>query len=83
MTFVTSEPSIGHPGLAGVGHSKGMLGSELRQHHVNRMKKGKWVHSAKLAFERYFLRKVRKGTAENIFEKYVLKSLGSERLRPS
>ena len=29
MTFVTSEPYIGHLGLGGVGDSKGMLESEL------------------------------------------------------
>ncbi len=56
---------------------------EMPPRNVNWMKKGKWVHYAKVAFERYFLRKVRKGTAENIFEKYVLKSLGIEKLRPS
>ena len=31
MTFVTSEPYIGHLGLDGVGDTKGLLESELRQ----------------------------------------------------
>lgn len=35
MTFVTSEPYIGHLGLGGVGDSRGMLESDLRQHHIN------------------------------------------------
>ena len=41
MTYVTSEPYIGHLGLSGVGDSKGMLESELRNHHIN------WVTNAK------------------------------------
>ena len=34
MTFVTSEPYIGHMGLGGVGDSKGLLESEMRQRHI-------------------------------------------------
>jgi sulfide:quinone oxidoreductase len=37
---------------------------------------GKWVHLAKIAFEKYFLRKVRSGSVTPIYEKYVLKALG-------
>ncbi len=44
------------------------------------MKKGKWVHLAKVAFEKYFIRKMKKGTSEPIYEKYILKALGIERL---
>ena len=44
------------------------------------MKKGKWVHYAKLAFEKYFIRKMKKGTSEPFYEKYVLKALGIHRL---
>jgi sulfide:quinone oxidoreductase len=43
-------------------------------------KKGKWVHFAKIAFEKYFMRKMRTGTSEPVYEKYVLKALGIERL---
>ena len=43
-------------------------------------KKGKWVHLAKIAFEKYFLRKMKKGTSEPLYEKYILKLLGIERL---
>ena len=42
MTFVTSEPYIGHMGLAGVGDSKGMLESDLRGKHI------KWITNAKV-----------------------------------
>jgi len=43
-------------------------------------KKGKWVHLAKVAFEKYFMRKMKAGTSEPIYEKYVLKLMGIERL---
>lgn len=42
MTFVTSEPYIGHLGLDGVGDTKGLLESELRAHHI------KWICNAKV-----------------------------------
>jgi sulfide:quinone oxidoreductase len=42
---------------------------------------GKWVHLAKVAFEKYFLAKMRSGNTEPIYEKYVLKALGIERLK--
>ena len=44
------------------------------------MKKGKWVHLAKIAFEKYFLRKMKRGTSEPLYEKYILKLLGIEKL---
>ena len=40
------------------------------------IRKGKWVHMAKIAFEKYFIRKMKKGTSEPIYEKYILKMLG-------
>jgi sulfide:quinone oxidoreductase len=42
MTFVTSEPYIGHMGLGGVGDSKGLMESELRQRHI------KWIANSKV-----------------------------------
>ena len=42
MTFVTSEPYIGHLGLDGVGDTKGLLESEMRAHHI------KWITNAKV-----------------------------------
>jgi sulfide:quinone oxidoreductase len=35
MTFVTSEPYIGHLGLGGVGDSKGLMESAFRDRHTN------------------------------------------------
>ncbi|HEY8594787.1 MAG TPA: FAD/NAD(P)-binding oxidoreductase [Devosiaceae bacterium] len=42
MTFVTPEPYIGHLGLDGVGDTRGLLESEMRDHHI------KWVTNAKV-----------------------------------
>jgi sulfide:quinone oxidoreductase len=54
---------------------------QIPPRNVNWFKKGKWVHVAKVAFEKYFLRKMKKGTSEPIYEKYVLKALGIMRLK--
>lgn len=42
MTYVTSEPYIGHLGLGGVGDSKSILESELRKRDI------KWICNAKV-----------------------------------
>ena len=42
ITYVTSEPYVGHLGLGGVGNSKGLLESEFRQRHIN------WITNAKV-----------------------------------
>ncbi|MBR7517900.1 hypothetical protein KC217_19685, partial [Mycobacterium tuberculosis] len=42
MTFVTAEPYIGHLGLDGVGDTKSLLESQMRQHHI------KWICNAKV-----------------------------------
>ena len=47
---------------------------------VTWFKKGKWVHQSKVAFEKYFMRKMRKGSTDPIFERYVLKMLGLNKL---
>ncbi|MBA1146011.1 FAD-dependent oxidoreductase [Ectothiorhodospiraceae bacterium WFHF3C12] len=44
-------------------------------------RKGKWVHLAKIAFEKYFIRKMKKGRTEPVYEKYVLRALGINRLK--
>lgn len=53
---------------------------QIPPRNVNWIKKGKWVHLAKVAFEKYFMYKMKKGTTEPIYEKYVLKSMGIEKL---
>ena len=54
---------------------------QIPPRNVTWFKKGKWVHWAKIAFEKYFMRKMKKGTSEPIYEKYVLKLLGITRLK--
>ncbi len=44
-------------------------------------KKGKWVHLAKIAFEKYFIRKMKKGSSEPFYEKTMLKMMGITRLK--
>lgn len=53
---------------------------QIPPRNVTWFKKGKWVHLAKIAFEKYFMRKMKTGVSEPIYEKYVLKALGIERL---
>jgi sulfide:quinone oxidoreductase len=53
---------------------------QIPPRNVNWFKKGKWVHLAKIAFEKYFIRKMKKGDSEPVFEKFILKTLGIERL---
>jgi len=42
---------------------------------------GKWVHLAKIAFEKYFLHKVRTGVSEPFFEKTVMRLLDINKLQ--
>jgi sulfide:quinone oxidoreductase len=39
------------------------------------------VHTAKLGFEKYFLRKMRKGESEPFYETVALKMLGIDKLK--
>jgi sulfide:quinone oxidoreductase len=55
---------------------------QIPPRNVNWFKKGKWVHLAKIAFEKYFMRKMKTGHSEPVYEKYVLKALGIVRLEP-
>ncbi len=54
---------------------------QIPPRNVTWARKGKWVHLAKVAFEKYFLYKMRSGTSEPIYEKYILSMLGIERLK--
>jgi len=53
---------------------------QIPPRNVNWFATGKWVHLAKIAFEKYFIRKMKSGTSEPLYEKYVLKAIGIERL---
>jgi sulfide:quinone oxidoreductase len=54
---------------------------QIPPRNVTWFKKGKWVHLAKIAFEKYFLYKMKHGTSEPVYEKYVLKAMGITRLK--
>jgi len=54
---------------------------QIPPRNVNWFSEGKWVHLAKVAFEKYFIKKMKKGTSEPIYERVVLKAMGVERLK--
>ncbi|MBR0556460.1 NAD(P)/FAD-dependent oxidoreductase [Ciceribacter sp. L1K23] len=54
---------------------------QLPPRNVNWSSQGKWVHAAKIGFEKYFLHKVRSGTSEPFYEKLALQVLGIDKLK--
>src|SRR3546814_17891145 len=56
---------------------------QIPPRNVTWTKVGRWVHVAKIAFEKAFLMKMKSGNTEPVYEKYVLKLLGNMRDRQS
>ncbi len=54
---------------------------QIPPRNVNWFAEGKWVHLAKVAFEKYFIRKMKKGTSEPLYERLVLHALGIRKLK--
>ncbi len=54
---------------------------QIPPRNVNWSSSGKWVHLAKIGFEKYFIRKVRKGTSEPYYEKAAMHMLGIDKLK--
>lgn len=54
---------------------------QIPPRNVNWASKGKWVHFAKIAFEKFFLHKMRRGTAEPFYEKFLLERLNITKLK--
>ena len=54
---------------------------QIPPRNVNWSSQGKWVHAAKVGFEKYFLRKVRHGKADTFYENLVLDMLGVRKLK--
>jgi len=54
---------------------------QIPPRNVNWSARGKWVHLAKIAFEKYFLRKVRRGGGEPLYERFALHIMGIRKLR--
>ena len=42
---------------------------------------GRWVHWAKVGFEKYYLRKIRQGKVEPYFEKFAMRLMGVQKLK--
>lgn len=53
---------------------------QMAPRNVTWAKKGKWVHLAKIALEKYFLRKMKRGVSEPYYERAILKALGVPKL---
>ncbi|MDU8928860.1 FAD-dependent oxidoreductase [Alisedimentitalea sp. MJ-SS2] len=53
---------------------------QIPPRNVNWSGQGKWVHWAKLAFEWYFIRKVKKGVSEPWYEKTIMKMMKVNKL---
>lgn len=58
-----------------------MAQPQIPPRNINWSASGRWVHAAKVAFEGYFLHKVRKGQAEPLYEKLALDLIGAHKLR--
>ncbi|MGJ4961968.1 NAD(P)/FAD-dependent oxidoreductase [Bradyrhizobium sp. HKCCYLRH3061] len=54
---------------------------QIPPRNVNWSSKGEWVHYAKVAFEKYFLRKMRRGTPEPFYEKFLLDRLNIAKIK--
>ncbi len=54
---------------------------QIPPRNVNWAAEGKWVHLGKIAFEKYFLRKVRTGVSEPYFEKAFMRLIDMHKLK--
>jgi sulfide:quinone oxidoreductase len=54
---------------------------QIPPRNINWTAEGVWVHYAKVAFEKYFMRKMRKGTTEPFYEKYVLGMMNIKKIK--
>lgn len=53
---------------------------QIPPRNLNWSAEGKWVHYAKIAFERYFLHKIRRGKSEPFYERWIMEVLGIRKL---
>lgn len=54
---------------------------QIPPRNVNWFAQGRWVHLAKIAYEKYFMRKMKQGTTETVYEKIVMNALGIMKLK--
>ena len=55
---------------------------QIPPRNVTWARQGRWVHWAKVLFEKYFIRNMKKGTTEPLYQKYALRLMGIDRLKP-
>jgi sulfide:quinone oxidoreductase len=56
---------------------------QIPPRNVNWSSQGAWVHYAKIAFEKFFLHKIRRGESEPFYERWIMETLGIHRLTGS
>jgi sulfide:quinone oxidoreductase len=54
---------------------------QIPPRNVNWSSQGKWVHAAKIGFEKYFIHKMRKGESEPFYEQAAMKMFGIGKLK--
>ena len=54
---------------------------QIPPRNLNWSSEGKWVHYAKIAFEKYFMSKMKRGNSEPVYEKVILGMLGIRKLK--
>lgn len=54
---------------------------QIPPRNTNWAAQGKWVHLAKVGFEKYFMRKIKVGESEPFYESLALKALGLDKLK--
>jgi sulfide:quinone oxidoreductase len=79
----TAQPTLNAVCLADFGDSGVAFLAEpqIPPRNVNWSSKGQWVHLAKIAFEKYFLRKIRRGTSEPFYERFLLDRLNIRKIK--
>jgi sulfide:quinone oxidoreductase len=58
-----------------------MAQPQIPPRNVNWAAQGKWVHLAKIGFEKYFIRKIKRGQSEPFYEKLALDIIGAHKLK--
>jgi sulfide:quinone oxidoreductase len=56
---------------------------QIPPRNVNWSAKGNWVHYAKIAFEKYFLHKIRRGESEPFYERMAMEALQLRKVKRS
>lgn len=79
----TPEGSLGAACLADFGDEGTAFVAipQIPPRNVDRESSGRWVHFAKVAFEKDFMRKVRRGVGEPSYEKNLMALVGLTRLK--